>query len=81
MPSEQHIIIKPIHTIFISVGFVIMIVSVTVYLTSLRKDLNNVQSKVSDQTIAIQNLTKAINCHIMYGDKKDCTATNNLSMK
>ena len=81
MPSEQHIIIKPIHTIFISVGFVIMIVSATVYLTSLRKDLDNVQSKVSEQTVAIQNLTKAINCHITGGDPKDCIATNNLSMK
>ena len=58
-----------------------MIVSATVYLTSLRKDLDNVQSKVSDQTVAIRELTKALNCHIMYGDKKDCTATNNLSMK
>ena len=78
---DSHIIIKPIHTVFISVGFIVMIVSAAIYFTSLRKDVDNLQLTVASQTKAINSLTKSINCHIMGGDSVKCIDNNSLSMK
>jgi hypothetical protein len=61
--SEHHIIIKPIHTAIISLGFITVIVSASVFITSLRKDvdyqrvdINNLTAKVASLEIKIDKL-------------------------
>jgi len=80
MPEEQHIIIKPVHTLIISCAFIIMVVGAAVFMTSLRKDVDTLQMKVDEQKVAIKSLTKSMNCYIAGGGI-ECLSNNSLSLR
>jgi hypothetical protein len=81
MSEPKHLILNWIHAVGIIVSILAVFAGICIWGGMINTKVEGLEKKTSDQTIAINNLTRAINCHVTGGSAQECIVVSSLSYK